>query len=80
MSREAGMERERREMEADKAWMAAEREALKVATAERDAAMEKLRQSVRQMKADGIGVEVIAKYTGLTADEINKPLLSVRKT
>ena len=26
---------------------------------------------VRQMKADGIGVEVIAKYTGLTADEIN---------
>ena len=34
---------------------------------------------VRQMKADGIGVEVIAKYTGLTADEINKPPLSVRK-
>ena len=71
MSREAGMERERREMEADKAGMAVEREALKVATAERDAAMEKLRQSVRQMKADGIGIEVIAKYTGLTADEIN---------
>ena len=58
--------------------LAADREALKAAAAERDAAaaerdaaVEKLRQGVRQMKVDGIAVEVIAKYTGLTADEIN---------
>ena len=35
-----------------------------------DAAVEKLRQSVRQMKADSMAVETIAKYTGLSADEI----------
>jgi hypothetical protein len=29
-----------------------------------------LRQSARQMKTDGMAVETIAKYTGLTADEI----------
>ena len=40
---------------------------LNAATAERDAAVEKLRQSARQMKADGMAVETIAKYTGLTA-------------
>ena len=47
------------------------------ATAERDAAkaeLEKLRQdklnTARQMKADGLPVETIAKYTDLTADEI----------
>ena len=40
------------------------------ATAERDAAVEKMRKSARQMKADGMSVETIAKYTGLTADEI----------
>ena len=45
----------------------AERDA---ATAERDAAMGKLRQSARQMKADGMAVEIIAKYTGLAAAEI----------
>ena len=99
MSREAGRERERRELEAAKAAVAAERETLNAekvavaaeretlnaekvavaaeretlnaATAERDAAVEKLRQSVRQMKADGMAVEVIAKYTGMTPDEIN---------
>ena len=38
----------------------------------RDAAVEKLRQSARQMKADGMSVQTIAKYTGLTADEIDK--------
>ena len=38
MSREAGAERERRELEAAKAAVAAERKAMKVATAERDAA------------------------------------------
>ena len=43
---------------------------LNAATAERDAAVEKLRQSARQMKADGLPVETIAKYTGLTAEEI----------
>ena len=49
----------------------AERDA---ANAERDAAIEKMRQdkldTARQMKADGLPVETIAKYTGLTADEI----------
>ena len=35
-----------------------------------DAAVEKLRQSARQMKADGMAVQTIVKYTGLTADEI----------
>ena len=43
---------------------------LEAATAERDAAVEKLLQSARQMKADGMVVETIAKYTGLFADEI----------
>ena len=43
---------------------------LGVAVAERDAAVEKLRQSARQMKADGMAVESIAKYTGLSAAEI----------
>ena len=43
---------------------------LEAATAERDAAVEKLLQSARQMKADGMVVETIAKYTGLSADEI----------
>ena len=47
----------------------AERDA---ATAERDAAVDKLHQTVRQMKASGISVEMIAKFTGLTAAEIEK--------
>ena len=38
--------------------------------AERDAAMERLRESAWQMKTDGMAVEAIAKYTGLTADEV----------
>ena len=81
MSREAGIERERRELEAS---MAANREALKAAkvaldevtaerdavTAERDAAVDKLHQTVRQMKAGGISVEMIANFTGLTTAEI----------
>ena len=46
----------------------AERDA---ANAERDVALEKLRRSVRQMKADGMAVETIARYTCLTADEIS---------
>ena len=37
---------------------------------ERDAAREKLRQSAHQMKADGLSVETVAKYTGLSAAEI----------
>ena len=40
------------------------------ATAARDVAMQKLLQSARQMKADGMAVETIAKYTGLPATEI----------
>ena len=40
-------------------------------TAERDAAIGKMRQSARQMKTDGMDVETIVKYTGLTAEEVN---------
>ena len=44
------------------------------AIAERDAAIAKLRQdkldTARQMKADGLPMETIAKYTGLAAGEI----------
>ena len=44
------------------------------ATAERDAVEAKMRQdkldTARQMKADGLPMETIAKYTGLAADEI----------
>ena len=43
---------------------------LDAATAERAAAVEKLRQSARQMESDGMAVETIAKYTGLSAGEI----------
>ena len=58
----------------------AERDAEKVrADAEKaraDAAVEKLKQdkiqSALQMKADGMAVETIAKYTGLSAAEIEK--------
>ena len=39
--------------------------------AERDAAVEKLRQSVRKMKGKGFSAADIADLTGLTADEIN---------
>ena len=46
------------------------REELAEERKKRDATVEKLRQSARQMKADGMAVETIAKYTGLTADEI----------
>ena len=41
------------------------------ANAERDAAVEKLRQSVRKMKDKGFSAADIADLTGLTADEIN---------
>ena len=57
--------------------LAEERKKLDAAKAERDAAkaeLEKLRQdklnTARQMKADGMAVGTIAKYTGLAADEI----------
>ena len=39
--------------------------------AERDAAVEKLRQSARKMKGKGFSAADIADLTGLTADEIN---------
>ena len=46
----------------------AERDA---ATARADAALEKLHQTVRQMKASGMALEMIAKFTGLTIAEID---------
>lgn len=71
MSREAGVERQLKQAAAD-------REALKEATAERDAAtaradaaVEKLHQTVRQMRASGMALEMIAKFTGLTIAEID---------
>ena len=36
-----------------------------------DAAVEKLHQTVRQMRAGGMSVEMIAKFTGMTIAEIN---------
>ena len=54
--------------------LSAEKARADAATAERDAAVEKMKQdklqSARQMKADGMVVETIAKYTGLSAAEI----------
>ena len=41
------------------------------ATARADAAVEKLHQAVRQMKADGLTAETIAKYTGMTAADVD---------
>ena len=40
------------------------------ARVQRDAWADRLRDSARQMKADGMAVETIAKYTGLSAAEI----------
>ena len=42
------------------------------AVASRDAALERLRQTVRQMKADGMSAEAISKYTGMSAEEIGR--------
>ena len=64
--------------EADMKAALAERDAEKAradaANARADAAVEKMRQdkldTARQMKADGMAVETIAKYTGLTVDKI----------
>ena len=47
----------------------AERDA---AVASRDAAVKKLHQTVRQMRAGGMAVEMIAKFTGLTVAEIEE--------
>ena len=68
MSREATREANMKEAEEKLGSMTAERDAEK---ARADAATEKLRQSARKMKADGMAVQTIAKYTGLTAGEIN---------
>ena len=64
MSREAGVENRMRKLEETEA-------KLKEATAERDAAIEKLHQTVRQMRSGGMAVEMIAKFTGLTIAEID---------
>ena len=62
------------ERDAEKARADAATAKLDAATAERDAAIEKMRQdkldTARQMKADGLPMETIAKYTGLAAGEI----------
>ena len=62
------------ELDAAVAERNAEKTRADAATAERDAAVEQLHQdkleTARQMKADGMAVEAIAKYTGLSADEI----------
>jgi hypothetical protein len=35
--------------------------------------LENARQTVAEMKADGMSVELITKYTGLSLEEIEKP-------
>ena len=50
----------------------AERERADAAVASRDAALERLRQTARQMKADGMSAEAISKYTGMSAEEIGR--------
>ena len=64
------------ELDATHAKLDATHAKLDAATAERDAAIEKLKQdkiqSARQMKADGMAAETIAKYTGLSTAEIDK--------
>lgn len=47
-------------------------EKLGAMTAERDAAVAQLRRTARKMKADGMAVEAIVKYTGLSVMEIRK--------
>ena len=42
------------------------------ARVQRDAWADRLRDSARQMKADGMAVETIAKYTGLSSAEIEQ--------
>ena len=42
------------------------------ATAERDAAVQKLHLTVRQMKANGLTADVITKFTGMTSAEIER--------
>ena len=66
--REATAEGNMRRATAALAAATAERDA---ATARADAAVEKLHQAVRQMKADGLTAETIAKYTGMTAAEVD---------
>ena len=83
VSREATKEAEMREMKEKVSLMKAaiaERDAAvaraDAAVARADAAVEKLKQdkiqSALQMKADGMAVETIAEYTGLSAAEIEK--------
>ena len=73
VSREATREANLKEAEERLGAMTAK---LDAANARADAAVEKLRQdkiqSARQMKADGMAVKTIAKYTGLSAAEIGK--------
>ena len=69
-TRRANAEREAEKVPGLKAERDAEKARADAAVAERDAAIEKIRQSARQMKADGMAVETIAKYTGLSASEI----------
>ena len=45
---------------------------LEVVQTERDAAVQKLHQTVRQMKANGLTADVIAKFTGMTSAEIER--------
>ena len=71
VSREATREANLKEAEEKLGAMTAERDA---ANARADAVEAKMRQdkldTARQMKADGLPMETIAKYTGLAAGEI----------
>ena len=69
-TRRANAEREAEKVPGLKAERDAEKARADEAVAKRDAAIERIHQSVRQMKEDGMAVETIAKYTGLSAAEI----------
>ena len=45
---------------------------LEVVQTERDAAVQKLHLTVRQMKANGLTADVITKFTGMTSAEIER--------
>ena len=71
ISREAGVENRMRTLEETDAKLEAATARADAATARADAATEKLHQTVRQMKAGGMALELIAKFTGLSVAEID---------
>ena len=69
---EGNMRRTTAALQAAKAELEVVQNERDAATAERDAAVGKLRQTVRQMKANGLTADVIAKFTGMIPAEIDR--------